>query len=202
MYLSILSGFCGNAKSHFSTGNTVTILSILEYKTKSSDQLKLYSRVQGLHNHTSSHLHTREVIYNRGIDQNTKGESPDLGSTDYFGPNHSLRTTMEYLLEPISTMLVICQDLCHILQQTCRTFIKQSLGLTAIYLFKPIQTIFSIKKKKTKETKMMYKYKKKQSNLIQPFSMVILANVQLHLGTKLSVNPYSGVFLLVTRCCY
>jgi hypothetical protein len=76
----------------FSTGNTASFLSILEYKPKLTDQLKLYSRVQGLYNHNiKSSAHERSYLQLRiGIEY--KNYQFGLASNlDYFGPNRSFK---------------------------------------------------------------------------------------------------------------
>lgn len=47
----------------FTKGNTASLLSILEYKPKLTDQLKVYSRVQGLYNYNiKSSAHERSYL--------------------------------------------------------------------------------------------------------------------------------------------
>jgi hypothetical protein len=76
----------------FSTGNTSSVLSILEYKPKLTDLLKLYSRVQGLYNHNiKSSSHERSYLQLR-IGLEYKSYQFGLASNfDYFGPNHSFK---------------------------------------------------------------------------------------------------------------
>jgi hypothetical protein len=76
----------------FSSGNTASFLSIIEYKPKLTDQLKLYSRVQGLYNHNiKSSSHERSYLQLRIGLEYKKYQFGLASNLDYFGPNHSFR---------------------------------------------------------------------------------------------------------------
>ena len=72
----------------FSTGKSASFLSILEYKPKLTNQLKLYSRIQGLYNHNITlSTHERSYLQLRiglGYKKYQFGLASNL---DYFGPN-------------------------------------------------------------------------------------------------------------------
>jgi len=72
-----------------------------------------------------------------------------------------------------------------------RTFIKQSLGLTAIYLLSPFKLFSQLK---TKETKMIQIQKKAEQFNTTIFNGNFLVNKPVASGTKLSVKPYSNLF--------
>jgi hypothetical protein len=76
----------------FSTGNTASLLSILEYKPKLTDQLKVYSRVQGLYNHNiKSSAHERSYLQLRIGLEYKKYQFGLASNLDYFGPNRSFK---------------------------------------------------------------------------------------------------------------
>jgi hypothetical protein len=76
----------------FSTGNTASLLSILEYKPKLTDQLKVYSRVQGLYNHNiKSSLHERSYVQLRVGLEYKKYQFGLASNFDYFGPKRSFK---------------------------------------------------------------------------------------------------------------
>ncbi|MFT6200271.1 MAG: hypothetical protein ACJAQ2_002051 [Vicingaceae bacterium] len=76
----------------FTTGNTASFLSILEYKPKLTDQLKVYSRVQGLYNHNiKSSAHERSYLQLRIGIEYKKYQFGLASNLDYFGPNRSFK---------------------------------------------------------------------------------------------------------------
>jgi hypothetical protein len=76
----------------FTTRNTASLLSILEYKPKLTDQLKVYSRVQGLYNHNiKSSAHERSYLQLRIGIEYKKYQFGLASNLDYFGPNRSFK---------------------------------------------------------------------------------------------------------------
>jgi hypothetical protein len=76
----------------FTKGNTTSFLSILEYKPKLTDQLKVYSRVQGLYNHNiKSSAHERSYLQLRIGLEYKKYQFGLASNLDYFGPSRSFK---------------------------------------------------------------------------------------------------------------
>jgi hypothetical protein len=76
----------------FTKGNTASLLSILEYKPKLTDQLKVYSRVQGLYNHNiKSSTHERSYLQLRIGLEYKKYQYGLASNLDHFGPSRSFK---------------------------------------------------------------------------------------------------------------
>jgi hypothetical protein len=72
----------------FTTGNTGSLFSLLEYKPNLTEKLKLYSRVQGLYNHNIKFsTHERSYLQLRIGLEYKKYQFGLAGNLDYFGPS-------------------------------------------------------------------------------------------------------------------
>lgn len=76
----------------FTTGNTTSLFSLLEYKPKLTEQIRLYSRVQGLYNHNIKfEAHERSYLQLRLGLEYKKYQFGVASNFDYFGPNQSFK---------------------------------------------------------------------------------------------------------------
>lgn len=76
----------------FSTDNTASLFSLLEYRPKLSKQFNLYSRIQGLYNQNIQlDVHERSYLQLRiGLEYN-KYQFGLASNFDYFGPNRTFK---------------------------------------------------------------------------------------------------------------
>jgi hypothetical protein len=73
----------------FTTGNTASLFTLLEYKPKLTEHLKLYSRIQGLYNHNIKlSLHETSYLQLRLGIEYEKYQFGLASNFDYFGPVH------------------------------------------------------------------------------------------------------------------
>ena len=73
-------------------GNTASVLSLLEYKPKLTEQLKIYSRIQGLYNQNIElDIHERSYLQLRLGLEYRKYQFGLASNFDYFGPNRSFK---------------------------------------------------------------------------------------------------------------